>query len=422
MGIYGYYRNTTPFLDALGKKGSRFNFAFATGSSTPYSFTSLLSSTYPLDYSPIPSLKHPLREALASVLSDHSYKAAAFHSNVYTSSRHGYDRGFSTFIDLKEKGHQTRQKKLVSPIKRVLKRTPGVAKISRKIRKLMNSEIDELPYVRGPETTTAVEAWLSKQTNDVPIFLWVHYMDPHHPFLFSEFLSEWNPTLSETSLIPSKKLNFPGEISPSEHEMIIDFYDAEIKLADSQIKRLVTKWNSMNPDSLVIITSDHGEEFREHGSYSHTAKLFDELIHVPLLIVGPHIPAKNNSDLVSLLDIPPTILDFIGLPPEPRFEGQALFSKKYQPRDYVISETMELDGRVSMKGTGNHKMAIRAKKWKFIYESEGKPHFYDLVKDPREQLNVISEKQELLPELNKLVQIHRSSPKRDYHRLSRFRV
>ncbi len=423
IGLYDYHRNTTPFMDSLGKKGIKYELVFATGSSTPYSFPGLLSSTYPLDYSPIPSMKHPMRETLASVLSKHGFVTAAFHSNEYTSIRHSYDRGFSTFVDLVENRPQPEEKPPDSPMKRFLKRIPGARSFYRKVRKRTSPEKPVLPYVRAPKTTDTVTNWLSEQSGDTPVFLWVHYMDPHAPFLFSRFFSEWNNrSSSPPPHFPSKRLDFPDQISPDEHQLIIDLYDAEIKLVDSQLPQLVSKWNSVFPDSIITITADHGEEFLEHGSYSHTAKLFDELIHVPLIIVGVEGQKKVNTDLVSLLDIPPTLLDVNGFPPEKRFLGQSIFSTNYEPRDYIIAETMESAGRVSMNGTGNQKVAIRARKWKFIYETEGPPQFYDLVKDSRESVNIIEQKQELLPELEKLVEIHQKRPMRDYQSISKLNL
>ncbi|MHA1200578.1 MAG: sulfatase/phosphatase domain-containing protein, partial [Candidatus Heimdallarchaeaceae archaeon] len=150
----------------------------------------------------------------------------------------------------------------------------------------------------------------------------------------------------------------------------------------------------------------HGDEFREHGEFSHRAKLYDELIHVPLIITDPKISENKNEDLVSLIDLPTTILDLQDIEIGSRMRGNSIFSKSYKPRDYIISETLQKEQKVSMDGQGVQKIAIRGKNWKYIFHVDGREELYDLKNDPKEQIDVSSEKKELTTELKQLVKLH----------------
>ncbi len=428
MSCYGYNRKTTPLLDKLSTNFKIFDNAFSTGPSTPYSFPAIFTSTHPLDYSSIPSLKHNRRTSLTSIFKEHGYTTAGFHSNVYVSDHYGYERGFDFFFDLgARKGKSklnTQDKSKVKPpkhsfLKRNIKKVPFLRKILRKIIltfKSVYNQIfveDEIPYARADVTTEKVLEWLETHHTDQPIFLWVHYMDPHHPFIYSDSLKKWRD--EEVSLKKSfkidKKIRHPENVSEELKQRIIDLYDAEIHFTDKHINKLIKTWQEKIGASTIIITADHGEEFKEHGDFSHKAKLYDELIHVPLLISDNDIDLQRHTDLISLVDLAPTILGLSGIKIPELFKGQFIFGDGYRERPYIISETMEDRGKVSMSGTGNQIVTIRGKRWKYIKYDDGTKQLFNLTEDPMEQNNQIDKKAELAQELEKLIDIHKKKQK-----------
>jgi len=414
ISSYGYKRKTTPFFDKLTKKGVKFNYAFSTGSSTPYSFPALMASIHPLDYTNIPSLNHPNIRSIASILKKYGYITVGVHSNVYVSKYYGYDNGFLFFYDLESK--QTKRKikfenKLVFKLIKSNKHIEKFFKyILSKLRFNHGKKKFKIPYANAKKTTNFVIEWLSKKDNKSPVFLWVHYMDPHHPFLPNKYLKNFNEKAIdlETSFkLDRKLLEKPDEINEEEHKLIIDLYDAEIRMLDDHLKRLYRFWNLKFPNSTIIITSDHGEEFYEHGDFSHKAKLYDELIHVPLLIIDPSVKPRESNDLISLIDLPPTILDLNKLPNYEYYKGQSLFSANYQRREYIICETKALAEKVSMEKAGNHIICVRSKRWKYIKDDKGNKQLFDLKNDMRELKNIAEEKPILIKELDKIIEIHK---------------
>jgi arylsulfatase A-like enzyme len=132
----------------------------------------------------------------------------------------------------------------------------------------------------------------------------------------------------------------------------------------------------------VVVTSDHGEEFLEHGSWEHQKTLYDEVIRIPLVVAGPGIAARTEKWETSLLDVVPTVLAWAGLPASPGQQGKSLLStpgtrEAYGETDHTVDHT--------------HKLFLRAGagKWKGILslDAEGKPRgeeWYDLAADPGE--------------------------------------
>ena len=420
MSLYGYHRETTPFIDSLVDRGVIFDNAFAVGSSTPFSFTSILTSTYPLDYTIIPSLKDPRRKSIAEILKNHDYRTAGIHSNIYVSDYYDYGRGFDFFLDLRSKkiSKISETPSRESRFRKYIKKIPLISRIARVVFKRYREFIDslkgDLAYARADETTNAAIKWISEQDSKNPIFLWVHYMDPHHPFLSSNFLKNWRKKdiSRRESFKLDKLLSSPEKITKGKLNKILDLYDAEIMLTDEHIKKLITKWEEKAHESIIILTADHGEEFLEHGEFSHKAKLYDELIHVPLIFVDDTLTPAKNPDLISLIDIPPTILDLLNLPYEKSFKGKSLFGDDYKPNNFIIAETLMDKNKVSMIGEGKQLIAIRGKKWKYITDLENNNLLFDLENDPQERENIIKSKKDLSVELEKLAVIHAKNQKK----------
>ncbi|HDN81131.1 MAG TPA: hypothetical protein ENG41_00185, partial [Methanomicrobia archaeon] len=296
MSCYGYKRETTPFIDRLAKKSLFFKNAFSNGPNTRHSVPSFLSSTYPLLFlQEINGGKfHIGRRSVAEILKNNGYATAAVHSNPYISKFYGYDRGFDYFNDF-----------LLGQVEDEIKES-RLKKIFREVVKGLKAiTLHKLPHEDGKRINYEGLRWL--ENVDEPFFLWLHYMDVHMPYVPpNQFLEEIG--VKKYSHIKKvwmgKKIDdikMRDKIKDEEIMDYINLYDGCVRYTDSLLKEIVSKIEKRYPDTIFIITADHGEEFREHGDLSHLEKLYDELLHIPLLFYGKGIDDRIIEKPVSLI-------------------------------------------------------------------------------------------------------------------------
>ncbi len=169
---------------------------------------------------------------------------------------------------------------------------------------------------------------------------------------------------------------------------------------------------------MILLTSDHGEEFKDHGDFSHKAKLYDELIHVPLIISGPNIPSdKKINHPVSLMDLVPTIVDHLGFEVPSDFQGKSLLpaiTKDKPISEGIISEMYKKKKAVLRKKIGESMFSYRTNRWKFIVDEEdNRTELYDLSKDPKEKNNIVNLQDEVTKELASIIKEHQLKEQRD---------
>jgi arylsulfatase A-like enzyme len=171
---------------------------------------------------------------------------------------------------------------------------------------------------------------------------------------------------------------------------LLDLYDGEIRYVDDEIGRVLDhmKARGLDRSTLVVVTSDHGEEFQEHGSWEHQKTLYEEVVRVPLLLRGPGIATRREPAQVSLLDVAPTVLAWAGLPAWPQARGQSLLA--------AAAAAREAYGETDHTTDGTHKLFLRgaAGRWKAIVslsrsdQSVRATEWYDLGSDPGEKRSV----------------------------------
>jgi arylsulfatase A-like enzyme len=290
LGIYGYHRDTSPCIDAFAKENIVFENAVSQSPWTLPAHMSIMTSLYPPYHGA--KKKTPFlpddKVTLAELLSKAGYQTAAFTDGGYLSAEYGYDKGFAIYDD---KGG-------------------GIAKI--------------LPKVRE---------WLGRNKTK-PFFLFIHCYDIHSPY---------NPPLPYNKmfhdftysgfLIPSYKQLNPArdnklKLSEEDLRHFIALYDGGIRYTDNKIGEFLSylKETGLYEKSLIIITSDHGEEFNEHGSYLHWQVYYRPNLHVPLVMHIPGYTKKETrvSELVELIDLFPTVLEIVRLPLYPKAQGRSL--------------------------------------------------------------------------------------------------
>lgn len=384
LGCYGYERDTSPGIDALAKESVRFDHAFSQSSWTLPSHMSMMTSQYPHVHG-VETGRKPLPDSavtLAEVLSSSGYYTAAFVSWVYVDSRYGFSQGFDAF------------KELIPPKNKVDSST----KWSFKAKQVADAAIE----------------WVEKPNRgETPFFLFVHFFDPHIDYappdgydkMFDpDYAGPAQGTFQWLKTYIKGIHRVPNKIAPRDLEHVKALYDGEIRYTDLHIKRLldaVDKHVGLD-NCLVVLTSDHGEEFFDHGSMEgHQWTLYDEIIHVPLIIRFPqHRHAgKVVSDPVELIDIAPTIIDFACAEAPPNFEGRSLRPLATSPPDaerLVFAETRRHTVRQSIRGP----------RYKLIHtdptgtNARGIPivsgyQLFDLEADPGEQKNIFDPDQDI---------------------------
>ncbi len=392
LGCYGYARDTSPNIDSLASGGVLFLQALSNGGNTPDAFPAILASVLPV-MGKERELSQP-RTTLAEQLKEVGYQTAAFHSNPFLSRYYGYSRGFDVFND--SLGEYSLFKGRLW-MRTMARRQHGLMaraliKLARILRPVF-LRVVRRPIVTAEGITKQALAWL-KENND-GFFLWLHYMDVHHPYLpLPEYLGKFrDQTVSRRKMagLYRKMLKDPGEISPLELATLIDLYDADIRYVDDCIGSLLDSLGEELADTVVIVTADHGDEFGEHGRYGHQS-LHDGIVRVPLIMAGPGIKGGTVvKHQVSLIDLAPTITDLVGLDSVTHFQGQSLLP-------VIKGQESAARGTISIlnkSDLGRRYMAYRTPEWKYIRtesldeaNSVLSEELYDLRNDPQERHNL----------------------------------
>ncbi len=309
-------------------------------------------------------------------LSERGYATGGFHSNPFLSAEFGYARGFDVFSDSED------DPTLVSRIRRY---------VSNNLDGPLHDLLEWL-YNRGQEhagvdvgsyyqdaasLTDEALAWV--ESAEEPWFLWVHYMDPHHPYIPPDEHQVFGETQSKRRGVKLRQqvLEDPDSLSDEDWSDLIDLYDAEIRYTDTEIGRLIDSLD----DATWMLTADHGEEFYEHGNFGHKNRFYEEHVHVPLLFGGTEGSGRHD-DLVGLNDVPATLLEEAEIDVPETYRGQHVLSGE---RDRVVG------GWGSDAGTNLDEIRLmsRTSEEKYIRNVEtDTEQRYDLRNDPNEQENI----------------------------------
>ena len=383
LGCYGNKDGLTPFIDSLQNKCIKFTNAQSTGPYTQASFPGILTSSSYLEYGRQKKCS-PKRTLISEVLKKSGITTAAFHSNPYLCGYFGWNRGWDIFYDS------------------------------------MQDEVsDKIPYIKGNGINHKVDQWLSsysKNNNYRPFFLWTHYMDVHEPYTpAKEYLNKVDPSinLSEDEMLDLfKNIILKRDVSDKETvKLLRKLYDAGVCETDNYVKgffSILERYNVLK-DTAIIITTDHGDEFGEHGGLSHDGKMYSELISSPLLIYRYNRTQGEVCDnLVSNIDISPTILHLFGLESFEKFRGHSMLPLKNYPQNGVFGEAI---GKTSSheKETDKPIYFYQEDNLKIIYrENDQSWEMYNLNEDSQELNNLIKTstkskymKKKLMPYINR---------------------
>lgn len=410
LGCYGYERDTSPTIDALAERGTLFENCYSQACWTVPSMISMMSGVYVTEEeSALPEKMVVLAEALQA----QGIETAAFPANMTLSLERGFERGFDHF----------------QPIK-------------------------DLP---ADDVQAAFATWFEGKRADAeraeqPFFAWVQLMDPHFPYnpadehrIFEGVSSEGARLKHRWREEEHRLASLSPELEPVELRKAIgkmhrirNAYDGEVHQADAGIADIFETLRAAGvlDDTLIILAADHGEMLYEHphepllvesirekegglpngvrdlfGS-GHRSWYYDDLWNTPLILAGPGIPAGlRRQGLAANLDIYPTILEALDLPPLPGLQGTSLFEGREVERERLFAYG---HGTSAVIETGGTKMFVHPPELYLLDESEaGQPKLYDLSEDPDELRDLRESQPAEVERLTSLIEQWKSENRRE---------
>ncbi len=394
--LHGYDRGTTKRLsEKIGPGYTVFNNAISPASSTIPSVKSLFSSR-PASYYGFELYSKPPPESeytLPSVFFNNGYQTACFSSNELIKEK-GFESGFQSFFSWSGLLAARR----IIAIHDFLCYKDGM-KVFDFVRRTRSH------YPKGEVLLRLIEKWLPEH-KEQSFFLYIHTLDPHWPYyshdlnMIPEPYRKYNDDLIFTELLNVETEDLADHYRKrAEFFNLVGRYDEEICYSDyilHQLSDMLIQQNSWD-DTLLIITSDHGEEFFEHDRFSHGHDVWEELIHVPLIIKWPkkddfHLMPRFMDAPVGLIDIMPTLIDYLDLGPSPpQIYGRSLRpfleNKEAPPGTSLFSESIYKDVFRAAYREGHLKLRLEFSTDISPLESS-EFQIFDLAEDPREQVEI----------------------------------
>jgi len=349
LGAYGYERDTSPAIDRLASEGTLFERTYSHGAWTLPTHASLFTSQIPSEHGVIRG-NRKIRESLVTLpetLQANGFQTQGFSAVGLVSHQFGFEQGFDSF--------------------------------SYQMGATAEGTIDQ------------VIDWLRDERRG-SFFLFVHFFDPHDPYWPADpqYRSLFDPSYRgdagrKPEAFENLRVSNPGgRLSEREFEHLMALYDGEIRYVDHHLARLFAALEAPDlQDAFVVVTADHGEEFRDHGGLGHARSLYEEMVHVPLVIRGPGIPRGVRVKTPARhIDVAPTLLDVLGLPAEPTHRGTSLMP--------LVENPETADARVAVLENQRwwfDQVAVVVGDRKYHWDlNQARGRSYNLDVDPAEQV------------------------------------
>src|SRR5262245_6171980 len=386
LGSYGRAGAHTPALDRLAREGVRFASVVTPIPRTTPGVASILTGLYPTSHRVrgLWSALPPDVPTLAEWLKSRGRRTGAFASNLFLRPGQGFERGFEVYSNPRNR-HEG------------------------------NS---------GEEVTQEAIDWLSSLSKTESCFLWVHYLDPHWTYAPSapydtiydpDFRGPWPYSDLAPGRADQGRIIFQNPMTAREVTHAVALYDGEIASVDAQVARLLDALATAGraDDTLILVTSDHGESLGEHGyAFAHGEYLYEGTLLVPWILHWPgHVPTgKVVPRMARLIDIAPTTLALLGEPIPSSVDGRSLTPDLRDAPDAAPRECwIESDHNFIHKENPRHFVdgipgkwrGLRGERYKLIYiphdarGEKGETELYDLSVDPHEERNIAAQHPEI---------------------------
>jgi len=321
LSLYNESMGTSPNLKKIGKNSAVFENALSVTSWTLPAHASIFTGKYPFNHNTtkIDQLLRAEENTLAEILSSNGYNTAAFVSGSYVNSKYGLSQGFETykdrldFISIAHTFDKFSLKKALNPMINLFsgKVYTDTGELSYFYRNILGSDLMKT----AEENNEMIFSWLEKNKNN-KFFLFLHYFDPHDPYTLGEQFREKFTNITKKSYLRLDVDKRYMPVNKTDLEYVKSLYKAEIFYLDAYLGKLFEQLENMEliNKSILIITSDHGEEFYDHGNFFHQRTLYEEVLKVPLII---HYPGKIKPSVIAQrvqnMDVFPTILDLLNI-------------------------------------------------------------------------------------------------------------
>ncbi|MFC1646002.1 sulfatase [Candidatus Omnitrophota bacterium] len=385
LGCYGYKRPTSPFIDTFARSGTLFKNCYAQCSWTAPSVASLFTSLYPSLHG-VTTSEYMLPDqviTIAEALRREGYVTYCYLSNPSITRLKNYNQGFDYFDDYLMKDRMLYAVSRNLPIfKYVINTIPGL--------RFQWQDRDSAQIANK-----RIFSWLDRHKDD-NFFMYLHYMEPHDPY---------SPPYPYNAMFPY--------VLGNEVTRLIASYDGEIRFFDDKFKELIWKLKSLGiyDKTLIILTSDHGEGFYEHGAGGHGHTIYEYELKVPFIIKHKdYIPEWKEVIMpVRLIDIMPTVLDILDIDYEVAINGRSLYPLLKTPKSDMETKDIYVE---LVSGVSNEyviKGLIKGD-WKYILTESsglrdvqklGHDELYNLKYDPRESHNLIDRFPDVLTNIRK---------------------
>jgi arylsulfatase A-like enzyme len=386
---FGHFDNSN--MPQLKKKlmpdSHVFKNAFSNSPWTLPSVASLLTSQYPsrLNIKNLVSRLDEKNLTIAEVLKDRGYFTFGVVSHILLQTKYGIHQGFDIYNENN-----------------------------------ISTEFSNHYSISSPGITADAIGFIRKHKRR-KFFMLLHYFDPHYIYINHDSTSEYIGEFTSRDIVYLRNLIREGHYTPKDLAYLKDSYTSEILFTDSYIGQLIDELKSkkLYDNTLIVFTSDHGEEFIEKGWLGHSTNVYNEQIKVPMLIKPPdsksNLPRVSQNSYVSNIDIAPSVLRILGISPISDFQGRDIFSEE-EGSKVVYSEVVQRD-----YGEFKNRACVIQDGWKLVFNFVTKTYeLYDLVEDRGEIRNVLGSNDDversLKMKLAKWLKINRRPPKKTKER------
>jgi arylsulfatase A-like enzyme len=395
MSLYGYDRPTTPYLRDLAKEGTVFEHAISTSSWTLPAHVSLFTGRF--HHETLTSLYRPLDDTyptLAEALNRQGYVTGGFSANMFfCRTENGIARGFSHYEDY------------VASVREFVRSSSLIRYVFKRawFRRLLgyHEPLDRKP---APRISNDFLRWVDRIPSGRPFFAFLNYMDAHEPYLPPPDFARRFKSEDQLGTYLTRRTGIepwlPSRTTSEVIELMSNAYDGAIAYLDYNLKFLFEELRKRElfDRTLLIVVSDHGEEFGEHSVLGHGTDLHSQSIRVPLILRYPSIVPGEVivQEPVSIREIPATVISLLGLPDAGLFPGRSLErcwlktgSGEQESPELVLSELSHLSWAVGTPVSKGDMKSLITGDMHYIRNGDGTEEVYDLRNDPEEHNSLI---------------------------------